>query len=387
MDSKYNMFDLFTASFIHTKKILFGENRKKIWLYFVYTLILSGVLFGIEPDMVRICKIYINMFKDMLKDALCSFNTCSLISCDFPLDNLLSITDDFLKTISNIVQNPDIEKYINNFITVLGIFLLISVLLIFFCIFRGKLMLIYSLSTNKEDAYNWRKLWTRFSQSGDYCSLIFSFIFCICLSFSWLIGHFCIYPMLDKVVNNFKDTFTLEIVSKNFVSMFLNILSFSICCLFILSLFYAFFVLYIYLVLPIMAKKDEKIKFFEDYKIFWNSLKKDFWKKILYIICAGIIIFVTSSLFRIAFAGVQGVINIIFSFIDLFINSPYSSLVAYGIFYLVIYLPVILFLNVPAGVYYTSLQIMLFSYIFPEHALLKPVINDNGKVIGTECLL
>ena len=134
-------------------------------------------------------------------------------------------------------------------------------------------------------------------------------------------------------------------------------------------------------------KKDEKIKFFEDYKIFWNSLKKDFWKKILYIICAGIIIFVTSSLFRIAFAGVQGVINIIFSFIDLFINSPYSSLVAYGIFYLVIYLPVILFLNVPAGVYYTSLQIMLFSYIFPEHALLKPVINDNGKVIGTECLL
>ena len=39
---------------------------------------------------------------------------------------------------------------------------------------------------------------------------MFSFIFCICLSFSWLIGHFCIYPMLDKVVNNFKDTFNVD---------------------------------------------------------------------------------------------------------------------------------------------------------------------------------
>lgn len=387
MNSRYNMFDLLTASFIHTKKILFGENRKKNWLYFVYTLILSGVLFGIEPDMGRICKIYINMLKDMLKDVYFSVNNYNLICCDFSLDNLLHITDDFLKTITNILQNQDLEKYINNALLVLGIFLLISILLIFFCIFRGKLMLIYSLSTNREDSYNWRELWNKFAPSGDYCSLIFSFIFCICISFSWLIGQFCIYPLLNNALNNFKDIFSLEIISKSFISTFLSILSFSICCLFTLSLFYGFFVLYIYLILPMLVKKDDKIQLFEDYKIFWNSLKVDFWKKVLNIILAGFIIFITSSLLKISFAGIQAVINLVFSVSDVFIHSPSASLVIYGIFYLIIYLPIILFLNVPVGVYYTSLQVMLFSYIFPENAILKPVLDDNGKIIGTECLI
>ena len=85
MNTKYNMFDLFTASFIHTKKILFGENRKKIWLYFLYALVLSGVFFGIDPDITRLIKFYVDMLKEILiryglANEDFSFNIGSVIS-------------------------------------------------------------------------------------------------------------------------------------------------------------------------------------------------------------------------------------------------------------------------------------------------------------------
>ncbi|MBR0519503.1 hypothetical protein IJJ97_06900 [bacterium] len=86
------------------------------------------------------------------------------------------------------------------------------------------------------------------------------------------------------------------------------------------------------------------------------------------------------------FGIIQFSFSLCFSISDLFIHS-YTSLILYGIFYLIIQLPIILFLNIPVGVYYTTLQIMMFSYIFPEHALIKPIFDENGKMIDTECLL
>ena len=162
MKLRYNIFDLLTASFIHTKKILSNENKKKVWLYFVYTLILSGVLFGIDPDANRVTKIYIGIMKDMLmRYGLVNENfSFNWFNCEgFKFLNLDFLNNDIFKAITNIVNNQNLGRYITTSGIYLGIFILISVVLIFFCIFRGKLMLIYSISTNREDSFNWKDLW------------------------------------------------------------------------------------------------------------------------------------------------------------------------------------------------------------------------------------
>lgn len=402
MDRKYNMFDLFTASYIHTKKILFGEKekRKTIWLYFLYALLLSGVFFGIDPDINRLVKFYLDMFKNIFKDILnnsfCSCNLGHLNCFNFDFNDILNRIDKTILTpIMNILNNPDLAKYINTTFIYSGIFIFISVLLIFFCIFRGKLMLIYSISSNREESYNWKNLWNKFAPSGNYASAIFSLIFCFCILLGWLIGSFCIYPILHnfiyELLNNVKDVITLDTSSKNLLSiinLFIHVCSFSICSLFFLFFLYLFFVFYMYFILPIILKIEhtEKLKLFDEYKKFWESLKVKFWEKFLNIIMFFIIIFALNTVLKMVFGVIQFSFSIGFSISDLFIHS-YTSLILYGLFYLLIQLPIMLFLNIPVGVYYTTLQVMMFSYIFPEHALLKPIFDEKGKIIDTECLL
>lgn len=404
MNTKYNMFDLFTASFIHTKKILFGENRKKIWLYFLYALVLSGVFFGIDPDITRLIKFYVDMLKEILiryglANEDFSFNIGSVISClslnlfNFDFDKILNgLNKEILIQTINTLNISDLDKYINQTFIYLGIFTLISVILIFFCIFRGKLMLIYSISSNREESYDWKNLWNKFASSGNYTSFIFSLIFCFCLFLGWLIGNIWLYPNLNNFVygllDNVKNLITLEANSKNILSTSIHICSFSICSMFFLSFFYLLFVFYTYFILPIILKIEhaEKIKWFEEYKKFWDSLKVNFWNKILNIILFCIIIFAINTVLKMSFGIIQLTLSLIFSISDIFVHS-YASLILYAIFYLIIQLPIILFLNIPVGVYYTTLQIMMFSYIFPEHALIKPIFDENEKMIDTECLL
>ena len=50
--------------------------------------------------------------------------------------------------------------------------------------------------------------------------------------------------------------------------------------------------------------------------------------------------------------------------------------------FLFIYMPVLLVLNAPAGVFVISLQLLMFSWAFPEYALLMPLRDASGKVIG-----
>lgn len=390
MNLRYNMFDLLTASFIHTKKILSNENKKKVWLYFVYTLILSGLLFGIDPDANRVTKIYIDIMKDMLmRYGLVNENfSFNLFTCEgFKFLNLDFLNSDIFKVITDIVNNQQLVKYLTTSGIYLGIFILISVVLIFFCIFRGKLMLMYSVSTNRDDSYNWKDLWKKFALFGNYSSIIFSTIFCVCIFIGWLIGHALLFPMCSKLIGNLKGVIYLDYIPKEAISTVLYVSSFLVSCIAILFFFYLFFLMYIYFVFPILVKFENKIKWFEDFKNIWISLKTNFWTKILNMICACFIIFVTSSFFKMLFLGIQNLFNLLYSCSDLFISSPYTALIVYSLFYLLIYLPIILFLNVPVGVFYTSLQVMIFSYIFPEYALLKPSLNDKGKVIGTECLL
>ena len=193
-----------------------------------------------------------------------------------------------------------------------------------------------------------------------------------------------VYGLLD----NLKNLITLEANSKNILSTSIHICSFSICSMFFLSFFYLFFVFYTYFILPIILKIEhaEKIKWFEEYKKFWDSLKVNFWNKILNIILFCIIIFAINTVLKMSFGIIQLTLSLIFSISDIFVHS-YASLILYAIFYLIIQLPIILFLNIPVGVYYTTLQIMMFSYIFPEHALIKPIFDENEKMIDTECLL
>ena len=143
-----------------------------------------------------------------------------------------------------------------------------------------------------------------------------------------------------------------------------------------------------YFILPIILKIEhtEKLKLFDEYKKFWESLKVKFWEKFLNIIMFFIIIFALNTVLKMVFGVIQFSFSIGFSISDLFIHS-YTSLILYGLFYLLIQLPIMLFLNIPVGVYYTTLQVMMFSYIFPEHALLKPIFDEKGKIIDTECLL
>ena len=132
--------------------------------------------------------------------------------------------------------------------------------------------------------------------------------------------------------------------------------------------------------IPLHLRMDDNIPVAQVLKNLYNELKakKELGKGALALLALFLVncgVGMVYSVFSMMFVA------IIFIFYG-FLSQSSAFLFVLGFMFL-IYLAIIVFLNVPGGIFISSYRLLLSSFLFPENAVLLPLRDEYGKFIGT----
>ncbi len=321
------VFDLVTPAGLHTKKILDDFNFKKFnfskWLYYAFVLFMSSSLFGLNFN-----------FNELIKE--------------------------------NITSSPSFVSSPNFVFLIIGLiivcFILSFVWMYLSCNFTY--ILNDSVLLNKRDI---KEFWAKNNKKAkSYYFLILKIIGIILLS--CFVGGFLI-AILGGLISSSGAGFGIAGGCLAFAIFFFIGLAFGIYMMLIANF-----------AVPLHLRMDENIPVSQILKNLYNELKakKELGKGAMAILALFLVncgVNVVYSVFSMIFLA------IIFLFYSFLSQSPVFWVVFAFMF--LIYFAIILFLNVPGGIFISSYRLLLVSFLSPENAVLLPLRDEKGKFVGT----
>lgn len=321
------VFDLVTPAGLHTKKILDDFNFKNFnfskWLYYAFVLFMSSSLFGLNFN-----------FNELIKE--------------------------------NITSSPSFVSSPNFVFLIIGLiivcFILSFVWMYLSCNFTY--ILNDSVLLNKRDI---KEFWAKNNKKAkSYYFLILKIIGIILLS--CFVGGFLI-AILGGLISSSGAGFGIAGGCLAFAIFFFIGLAFGIYMMLIANF-----------AVPLHLRMDENIPVSQILKNLYNELKakKELGKGAMAILALFLVncgVNVVYSVFSMIFLA------IIFLFYSFLSQSPVFWVVFAFMF--LIYFAIILFLNVPGGIFISSYRLLLVSFLSPENAVLLPLRDEKGKFVGT----
>lgn len=350
--------ELFNAAFIHMKKLMFENFNVSVWLYFLVVTALSGTFFGFKIN------------TNAIKQVMIAVNNPGALDPASPSGAAAPVPP------PDFIQKMDPSALISFLVFFLIFVFAVSVLMMV----AGSVCRYMGIASVIEGRIGFREFWSKYKKQGiDY----FWFVTKIMIYFTLLI-------LLGSIV--------LAFCSGGFASLFSNagnaaiggtIVIVVVLALLAVAAVFAmtFFLLFVAnFMVPAVIRHSQDynpggspMKLEEAGKILWAKSKDrrgDLFVALMIPFLAFVIISSVFGFLDFLFTG--GVIVAVI----MFKGNVELLLLVVLIAFLFIYMPVLLVLNAPAGVFVISLQLLMFSWAFPEYALLMPLRDASGKVIG-----
>lgn len=323
------VFDLVTPAGLHTKKILDDFNFKKFnfskWLYYAFVLFMSSSLFGLNFN-----------FNELIKE--------------------------------NITSSPSFVSSPNFVFLIIGLiivcFILSFVWMYLSCNFTY--ILNDSVLLNKRDI---KEFWAKNNKKAkSYYFLLIKII--VMMILACIVGGFLI-ALIGGMASSSGSSVGVGIAG--------GCLAFTIFLIIGLA-FGIYMMLIANFAVPLHLRVDENIPVAQVLKNLYNELKakKELGKGAMAILALFLVncgVNMVYSIFSMMFVAV------IFLFYSFLSKSPVFWVIFAFIF--LIYFAIMLFLNVPGGIFISSYRLLLVSFLSPENAVLLPLRDEKGKFVGT----
>lgn len=356
---KARITELFNAAFIHMKKLMFENFNVSVWLYFLVVTALSGTFFGFKINTKAINEVML------------------AVNNPGTLEPGSSSTASLPPPLLDFIRKMDPSALMSFLVFFLIFVFALSVLMMV----AGSVCRYMGIASVIEGRIGFREFWSKYKKQGiDY----FWFITKIMVLFTLLI-------LLASIV--------LALCSGGFASLFSNggngaaiggtIVVIIVMSLLAVAVFFAMAVFFLFVanfMVPAVIRHSQDynpggspMKLEEAGKILWAKSRDRKGDMFAALMVPFVVFLIISSIFGfldLLFTG--GVIAAVI----MFKGNVELLLLVVLIAFLFIYMPVLLVLNAPAGVFVISLQILMFSWAFPEYALLMPLRDASGKVIG-----
>lgn len=355
---KARITELFNAAFIHMKKLMFENFNVSVWLYFLVVTALSGTFFGFKIN------------TNAIKQVMIAVNNPGTLDPGSPSGAAAPVPP------PDFIQKMDPSALISFLVFFMIFVFALSVIMMV----AGSVCRYMGIASVIESRIGFREFWSKYKKQGiDY----FWFVTKIMILFTLLI-------LLASIV--------LALCSGGFTSLFSNagdaaiggtiviIIVMSLIAIAVIFAMTVFFLFVANFMVPAVIRHSQDynpggspMKLEEAGKILWAKSKDRRGDLFVALMVPFVVFLIISSVFGLLdFLFTGGVIVAVI----MFKGNVELLLLVVLIAFLFIYMPVLLVLNAPAGVFVISLQILMFSWAFPEYALLMPLRDASGKVIG-----